>query len=72
MPRTSAESRADVEPEGLDAGPLEPIVAGVAHDFGNILAVITNYASLASRRVEDPATLSCSSTSASRRGGRLA
>ena len=36
---------------------VEPIVAGVAHDFGNLLAVITNYVSLASRRVEEPTTL---------------
>ena len=68
-----ADSRADVEAEGLDAGPLEPIVAGVAHEFGNILAVITNYASLASRRVEDPTTaeLLDKVRIASRRAARL-
>ena len=47
----SSGERDSAEPE---VGDLEPIVAGVAHDFGNILAVITNYLSLAARRIDDP------------------
>jgi len=48
---------ADLDPEGPRVDGLEPIVAGVAHDFGNLLAVITNYLSLACRRVDEPDTL---------------
>jgi signal transduction histidine kinase len=32
-------------------------VSGIAHDYGNILAVVMNYLSLATRRVDDPATV---------------
>ena len=39
----------------IDDG-LDEIVSGIAHDYGNILAVITNYLSLAGRRISDPAT----------------
>jgi signal transduction histidine kinase len=36
---------------------LDEIVSGIAHDYGNILSVITNYLSLARRRIDDPATV---------------
>jgi signal transduction histidine kinase len=35
---------------------LDLVIAGAAHEFGNLLAVISNYATLAARRVDDPAT----------------
>ena len=56
MHAASVDASAEVAPDGPDVAALEPIAAGVAHDFGNLLAVITNYLSLASRRVEDPTT----------------
>jgi len=56
MHAASVATSADREPGRRAVGEVEPIIAGVAHDFGNLLAVITNYLSLASRRVDDPAT----------------
>ena len=56
MHAASVDANAEVGPDGSDDAAVERIVAGVAHDFGNLLAVITNYLSLASRRVEDPTT----------------
>jgi signal transduction histidine kinase len=56
MHAASVDANAEVGPGRPAVAAVEPIVAGVAHDFGNLLAVITNYLSLASRRVEDPAT----------------
>ena len=57
MQAASLNSSADPGAADSEVDPVEPILAGVAHDFGNILAVITNYASLASRRIDDPATV---------------
>jgi len=56
MPAASVDRSADPVGGPPVVGDVEPIVAGVAHDFGNLLAVITNYLSLAARRVEDPTT----------------
>ena len=56
MPAASVDPAGDVDDDPRAVPDVEPIVAGVAHDFGNLLAVITNYVSLASRRVDDPAT----------------
>jgi signal transduction histidine kinase len=56
MQAPSLDSSGELDPAEHEVGDLEPIVAGVAHDFGNILAVITNYVSLASRRLDDPTT----------------
>ncbi len=56
MHAASVERQADPVRGGSEVAAVEPIVAGVAHDFGNLLAVIRNYLALASRRVEDPTT----------------
>ena len=56
MQATSLNSGAEPDVADPEVDDIEPIVAGVAHDFGNILAVVTNYLSLASRRIDDPAT----------------
>jgi signal transduction histidine kinase len=52
---------------------LEQIVVGVAHDFGNALAVVTNYLSLVSRRIDDPGTAELieQASAAARRAARL-
>ena len=36
---------------------LELVLAGVAHDLGNLLAVVSNYATLATRQIDDPTAL---------------
>lgn len=54
MQAPSLDSSGELDSAEPEVGDLEPIVAGVAHDFGNILAVITNYLSLATRRIDDP------------------
>ena len=42
----------------LDVRPdPEPLLAGVAHDFANLSAVVGGYLTLASRKVEDPTVL---------------
>jgi signal transduction histidine kinase len=56
MPAASVDQGADVDADRRALPGVEPIVAGVAHDFGNLLAVITNYLSLAARRVDDATT----------------